>query len=204
MGLRKPDPSKHDGNLTPDVVLKNYYGYSQGEKVEGGIIAPTSSTGLGTPFQSGDNIGLQSPAQENGFHIAKGGTYGLVANKSSFGDATAEDVLSGKTFTGAAGLKKSGSLVVPEVNDWDPYEMEEEVMLDLTGYVSNGYLKASSSGSNYAAGTYILMSKTETTLTIGSGSIPLGGNLPVVKIKVDATTNIYAGVGNTVAMWVKQ
>ena len=144
MGLRKPDPSKHDGNLTPEVVLKNYYGYSQGEKVEGGIIAPTSSTGLGTPFQSGDNIGLQSAAQENGFHIAKGGTYGLVANKSSFGDATAADVASGKKFTSKEGLNMVGTSTAVDTSD--ATATAADIASGKTAYVQGAKVKGTLTG----------------------------------------------------------
>ena len=203
----KAELGKFGDATAADVASGKTITSAEGLKVAGSLpeVASGSTETLtyaGPSFASG-NVRMTGTVGTD--KIMRAGSKVMTSIGSNyFGNATAADVASGKTFTSAAGLKNTGSLVVPAVNDWDPYEMEENVMLELTGYVSNGYLRDSSSGSNYAAGTYILMSASETSVRIGTGTLLIGGNMPVVKIKVATTTTIYAGNPNTVAMWVKQ
>ena len=75
--------------------------------------------------------------------------------------ATANDIKSGKTAY-VNGNKLTGSLVVPAMNDWDPKEMEENVMLDLTDYTLHNTVDSSGS-IKLSAGTYIICVASGTT-----------------------------------------
>ena len=122
MGLKKPSAGVSLPVLTnpavADEIFYNKEAINQnGEVMTGTVINVNSSTSMGTPSVSGSNLVLNSGTQENGLHINKGGSVGLITALSNLGDAAAGDVASGKTFTSAAGLKVTGTATIPnEVN----------------------------------------------------------------------------------------
>ena len=115
MGLKKPVAKGIElPALTKPASGKEiFYGYEaidqNGGKLTGETPVVASSTSAGTPSVSGTNLLLKSAAQDNGLHIAEGGTVGLITALTNLGNATAADVASGKTFTSSAGLKVTGS-----------------------------------------------------------------------------------------------
>ena len=108
MGLKKPVKKGIElptltKPATADEIFYNYEAIDQdGEIITGAIPVVNSSTSAATPSVSGSNLLLKSAAQDNGLHIAEGGNVGLITALSNLGDATAADVLSGKTFSSSA------------------------------------------------------------------------------------------------------
>ena len=114
MGLKKPSkqlPTLTNPAVADEIFYKKEAIDQNGEVMTGTVINVNSSTGLGTPSVSGSNLVLNSAAMDNGLHINKGGNVGLLTALSNLGDATAADVASGKTFTSAAGLKVTGTMI---------------------------------------------------------------------------------------------
>lgn len=129
-----------------------------------------------------------------------------------FGNATAADVVSGKTFTSAAGLKKIGSLVVPEVNDWDPKEMEEEVMLDLSNYTHVKFMNTEDHVGLNAGKTYIITVSRTPNSPVNSGPYILNGptfaipegHFEAYKIIMPSDSTFYNRDSYHVSIWVKK
>lgn len=114
MGLKKPStklPTLSNPAVADEIFYNKEAIDQNGEVMTGTVVNVNSSTSLGTPSVSGTNLLLNSGTQENGLHINKGGNFGLLTALSNLGDASAANVLSGKTFTSSAGLKKTGTLV---------------------------------------------------------------------------------------------
>lgn len=91
MGLKKPSTG---GGLPSDVV--DYSGKQ-------------ATFSASTTDYDGTNIRLHSTPKEKTL-LDTASTVTATAPLSSFGDATAADVVKGKTFTGAAGLAQEGTL----------------------------------------------------------------------------------------------
>lgn len=102
-----------DANATADKIVENYSAYVNGEKIEGSI--KTLYGGLNEYGAVVDKsymgaIGVNYTVTEPSYiSPTTGPDISLTASLSDFGDATAEDVVAGKTFTSSAGLKVTGT-----------------------------------------------------------------------------------------------
>ena len=100
-----------DATATPEQVAEGVTYYAQGEKKTGSAkVVDTARNEFGTLSSGDGRITLGTDFSEPTLFPA-GSKHNVRANLSNFGDATAADVASGKTFTSASGLKVEGSYV---------------------------------------------------------------------------------------------
>lgn len=105
----------NDGTATASDMASGVTAYVNGEKVTGIIKKYSSGTWRdGTPTSDSlGNIGIRSKVddsgEENGVILPYNSNVYTYSPASNFGNATASDVASGKTFTSSAGLKVLGT-----------------------------------------------------------------------------------------------
>lgn len=105
----------NDGTATASDMANGAIAYVNGQKVTGIIKKYSGGTwrdGIPTSDSLG-NIGIRSKVddsgEENGVILPYNSNVYTYSPASNFGDATASDVASGKTFTSSAGLKVTGT-----------------------------------------------------------------------------------------------
>lgn len=106
-----------DGNVVTGT-MPNYGGYHR-----------TKSLSF-----SNDNIYMYT-SNDHHVYIKKNVACGLIAAASEFGDATAEYVAKGKTFTSSAGLKVEGTME-PGITPSGSLDITENGTFDVTNYAS--------------------------------------------------------------------
>lgn len=108
-----------DATAQPNDVVKGktFYGAS-GEKEEGTVEEVSSMTydvdNIDISNTNDHKISATIPFEENTM-IREGGDISALVDLDKFGNATAEDVVSGKTFTSTNGFMVTGTYVPPEV-----------------------------------------------------------------------------------------
>ena len=132
-----------DATATAEDMAEGVTAYVNGEKITGTILtreADGSKYGwkTATPFKltSSEHIGLYKEFNTDTLY-RKGSMVGLTTEPSNFGDATAEDVAKGKTFTSAAGLKAVGTHECdPGLDTSDATATAEDLAEGITAYVN--------------------------------------------------------------------
>lgn len=106
-----------DATATAEDIAAGKTAYADGKKLEGTLADYLAGEGATfasnyTEVSDGSSINFLCRGLNQGAKILRDGSYANVnVKKAEFGDATAADVASGKTFTSSAGLKITGTHV---------------------------------------------------------------------------------------------
>ena len=127
-----------DADATASDIAVNKTAYINGVKVVGNIPIPTSMlSSLGHIKESSIGVGTTASV---GFGVNKkiildtNYLYFVEFDKTSLGDAIATDVISGKTFTSANGLKITGTMPSKDVATYTPSTTDQTI--DAGQYLS--------------------------------------------------------------------
>ena len=152
-----------DATATADDIAKGKTAYVNGIKVTGSIkevpsivkydpavaetlVVSDSSGSASNPGKDGVYIGLTSQIEESDGKniVSPGTTLEQVVDPAEFGDATASDVVSGKTFTSAAGLKVTGThKCTGGIDTSDATATADDILSGKTAYVNGSKVTGS-------------------------------------------------------------
>ena len=205
-----------DATATAGDMAEGVTAYANGEKLTGTIsVGAPSSNGMGTPVHTKNELinAISIKATSKNDVLMRSGTeYGIMANASDFGNATAADVVSGKTFTSSAGLKVTGTHVCDggttptlQSKTVTPSESEQTVSPD-SGYdglssvtveaVSNTYV---GSGVTKKAAQTITPGTADQTLAAGqylSGAQTIKGDSNLLASNIKSGVSIFGVSGS--------
>lgn len=103
-----------DATATRDDLVTGKTAYINGKKISGGLMnwSNTSNEADSVHWDdSDDTVYLKyTTPQGDGFAVKENSSIDLFIDSAAFGNATAANVLSGKTFTSTSGLKISGTI----------------------------------------------------------------------------------------------
>ena len=159
------DLDTSDATVTPEDMVKDVIAYgANGEKVIGTV--PTTNKGYYTYYStptsvySSENNRLELRVSTSARMFREGAGLRMYCTGSNLGDATAEDVVSGKTFTSSAGLKVTGThTCTAGLDTSDATATASDIVSGKTAYVNGEKVtgsvtelaKYSVTDTNYAA-----------------------------------------------------
>lgn len=220
-----------DATAAADDIAKGKTAYVNGIKVTGSIkevpsivkydpavaetlVVSDSSGSASNPGRDGVYIGLTSQIEESDGKniVSPGTTLEQVVDPAEFGDATASDVVSGKTFTSSAGLKVTGTHVCDggttptlQSKTVSPSESEQTISPD-SGYdglssviveaVSNTYV---GSGVTKKSAQTITPSTSDQTISSGqylSGDQTIKGDSNLLASNIKSGVSIFGVSGS--------
>lgn len=166
-----------DATATSVDIASGKTTYVDGKLVTGTVNEITSDNSNmlidSSPSVSGSNLRLN--AQNTNDILMRNGSWNIIDSPlSNFGDATAEDVTNGKTFTSSKGLKIVGTHICDGGLDTsDATAIASDIALDKTAYVNNelvtGILKEGSP-SKIVSGSNVASCNVNTTIETGTKS----------------------------------
>lgn len=167
-----------DATATASDMAKDKTAYANGKKVTGSV--PVTASGSLISFfsssivpsydSSNGRIRLETSYTSDSL-VRSNSKISISSNASNFGDATASDVVSGKTFTSSAGLKAVGTHVCSGgINPSGTIEITTNGTHDVTNYASaNVNVPSTGSSGGLVAKTGSFTGNGENTYTISTG-----------------------------------
>ena len=124
------DKSNFGDATAADVANGKTFTSSAGLKVTGNVTTTSTGFKFSTPTLTKNVTNLDIKQRFSSDYLFRNGSYVTLATSlSNFGDATAADVASGKTFTSSAGLKVTGTGSIGGTIDTSQY-----TLLSKSGY----------------------------------------------------------------------
>ena len=164
MALIKPKSGgidTSDATATPSLLGKYLTAYVKGEKITGKmpnynnlvLDVNNGDVGVTTIYPSPDKVitmkAYMGVNKQNNEYLALSNYVLARANSSYFGDATPEDVASGKTFTSTSGLMVSGTATIGGGTDTsDATVTAADVINGVTAYGADGKITGTMPSSN--------------------------------------------------------
>lgn len=151
-----------DATATADDIAAGVTAYVNGEKITGTI--PHENRGFGTiPSEGNGYVYVRYNSSFEKRIIGDGKYLEIQTNLSKYGDVSAEDVLSGKTFTSTEGLKKTGTFTIDdELTSQDTLLSEQDAKIAELAEILSG--KAGGSGGGDSIGTFTLRIYSESSM----------------------------------------
>lgn len=133
-----------DATAVASDIAKDKTAYVKGQKIVGNVLDVLDGSTFGVALDgvrtmTDDFLQAKGRVDVENILYRKGSYPSIPIPLSSFGDASASDVASGKTFTSSAGLKVNGTLA-PGVDTSDATATESDIARGKTAYGKNGQI----------------------------------------------------------------
>ena len=128
-----------DATATQNDIANGKTAYVNGEKITGNLSVISQISTSATPSSNETDISLSYKNSSRRI-FDKNATLILKTSLSNFGDATVADVMAGKTFTSANGLKITGTATVGGMDMSDATATKNNIQEGKTAYISTGEL----------------------------------------------------------------
>ena len=193
-----------DATATADDIVSPATAYVDGAKITGSLTASAINTEVGSFYvgvDSNDNLYFKLPntSDSGGKRRVVDVNQSIILKNpiSNFGDAAAEDVVAGKTFTSAAGLKVTGThACAGGLDTSDATAGAGDILSGKTAYVNGG--KITGSISSKAAASYT-PGTADQTIAAGqylSGAQTIKGDANLVAGNIKSGVSIFGVTGS--------
>ena len=192
-----------DATATASDIAEGVTAYVNGEKITGTLPHSTQNISISSdPSASGSNVQIKAYASTGTKRIiGDGAALNALVPLSKFGDATADDVVSGKTFTSSAGVKVTGTHTCSGIDTSDATAHASDILSGKTAYVNGS--KVTGNIASQAAQTITPGTSDKTIASgkylIGTQTIKGDANLVAGNIKsgvsIFGVTGSYEGSG---------
>ena len=193
-----------DATATAEEILRGETAYVNGEKITGNVpfyLSKTFNHGEDDTTisfnESGNKITHRINTPER-FALLGGSSSRINLNvpTSEYGDATSDDVVSGKTFTSTAGLKVTGTHTCSGLDTSDATASASDILSGKTAYVNGS--KVTGNISSQAAQT-ITPGTSDKTIASGkylSGTQTIKGDANLVAGNIKSGVSIFGVTGS--------
>lgn len=192
-----------DATATASDIASGVTAYVNGEKITGNVTTKTNGTShtfSGSSYvpsyvSSVSKIRLKAKYSNDTLMRAESQVI-INSDSSNFGDATAEDVVSGKTFTSTAGLKVTGTHTCSGIDTSDATASASDILSGKTAYVNGS--KVTGNIASQAAQT-ITPGTSDKTISSGkylSGTQTIKGDANLVAGNIKSGVSIFGVTGS--------